>query len=124
MAWTINEDYEISMTRGDTFRANIEVIVDDEVYTPVAGDSVRFALKHKEMKDKDLTRRGYKDFEDDEPLLVKEIPIDTMILEIEPEDTKNLGFGKYRYDLEITFSNGDVDTFVANTSFEITPEVH
>ena len=112
---------KIKMTRGDTFRASIEILVDDEVYTPVDGDSVRFALKHKEMS-KD--RNGYSDFVDEEPILVKSIPTDTMILELLPEDTKGFSFGKYKYDLEITFSNGDVDTFVADASFELMAEVH
>lgn len=112
---------KIKMTRGDTFRAEIEIQIDGEVYTPASGDSVRFALKHKEMT---TDKAGYSEFADDEPLLVKDIPVDTMILELEPEDTKPFGFGKYKYDLEITFENGDVDTFVADANFELTAEVH
>lgn len=111
---------KIKLTRGDTFRAQIEIMIEDEVYTPVDGDSVRFALKHKELKE----LHGYKEFIDEDPLVIKSVPIDTMILELEPDDTKHLLFGKYKYDLEITFANGDVDTFVADAPFEITAEVH
>ena len=65
----------ITLTRGDTFTALI-TITDSEgnQYVPVKGDRIRFAMKT--------------DYEDGAPLLIKEIPIDTMILVIEPEDTK------------------------------------
>lgn len=112
---------EITMTRGDTIRIQVDITKDDEPYTPVDGDSVRFALKHKEMsQDSD----GYSEFVDAEPLVVKTIPIDTMLLELEPNDTKGLSFGQYRYDIEITFSDGTVDTFIANAKFKVEPEVH
>lgn len=64
----------ITLTRGDTFTALI-TITDSEgnQYVPVKGDRIRFAMKT--------------DYEDGAPLLIKEIPIDTMILVIEPEDT-------------------------------------
>lgn len=112
---------EITLTRGDTLRLIVEIIKDGAAYTPESGDSVRFALKHSQLvKDK----LGYQEFIDEEPLVVKSIPIDTMILVLRPEDTKGLGFGKYTYDIEITFADGTVDTFIANEVFRIAPEVH
>lgn len=53
-----------------------------------------------------------------------DIPIDTMKLAIKPEDTKNLAFGKYVYDIELTKANGEVDTFITKAVFKITEEVH
>jgi hypothetical protein len=47
-----------------------------------------------------------------------------MILELDPEDTKPLPFGSYTYDIEITFANGIVDTFICEARFILTPEVH
>jgi uncharacterized membrane protein YkoI len=47
-----------------------------------------------------------------------------MILELEPSDTKILDFGSYVYDIEITFKDGTVDTFITEANFKITPEVH
>lgn len=51
------------------------------------------------------------------------IPTSTMILHLDPEDTKDLGFGEYVYDVELTFANGDVDTFINNAKFILAPEV-
>ena len=86
-------------------------------YTPEAGDSLRFALKHAKLN---ATRT---DYQDAQPLIEKTIPTDTMLLRIEPTDTATLEFGEYAYDIEITFANGDVDTFIAEARLVITPEV-
>lgn len=100
----------IFLTRGDTFRATI-VITDEhgEPYTPVTGETIRFAMK--------------KDYSDAECLIEKAIPIDTMEFILEPSDTKELDFGTYVYDIQITRSNGDVDTFITKASLTLTEEV-
>ena len=90
---------------------------EEEPYVPVTGDSIAFFLKHDAMNSK---RTEYKD---PEPLITKTVPIDTMILELDPEDTKQLEFGKYVYDLQLTFASGVVDTFINNAEFELVPEV-
>ena len=101
----------ITLTRGDTFNATI-TIYDSQgnVYTPAAGDVVRFALK--------------RTAEDRTPLILKTIDHETMLLTIEPNDTKNLAFGSYIYDVEITLADGTVDTFIANAKLILTVEVH
>ena len=81
-------------------------------------DSIRFAVKHKSM----LGDKS--DYTDIDPLINIQIPTDTLILTIEPEDTKDLGFGKYVYDVEITFSDGTVDTFITASPFILSEEVH
>lgn len=105
-----NETKKICLTRGDTAKIQVSIEIDDEVYTPQEGDSVRFAMK--------------KAFKDQEPVLVlKDIPIDTMKLHIEPSDTKSLAYKKtYVYDIQITFANGDVRTFISG-ELELLPEV-
>lgn len=101
----------ITLTRGDSFIADISITdQDDNPYIPVEGDSIRFAMKS-----------SYKDAE---PLLVKNVPIDTMKLVIDPEDTKSLAFGRYVYDIELTKDSGEVDTFVTKATFKITEEVY
>ena len=100
----------ISLTRGDTLRVLVSITKDGEAYTPTAYDIIRFALKKK--------------ISDPEPLILREIPVDTMILNILPEDTKSLPFGDYKYDIEITTVDGDVDTFIGPARFQITEEVH
>ena len=100
----------ITLTRGDTFRATITLTdADGELYFPVEGETVQFAVK--------------KTYEDEECLILKDIPIDTLELIIEPEDTKDLPFGNYVYDMQITRLNGDVDTFITKASLILTEEV-
>jgi hypothetical protein len=107
----------IKMTRGDTLWAQIEIEKDGEPYTPQEGDVVRFYLKHEP-----LNSRGTA-YKDPEPLINKEVPIETMILAVEPEDTKPLDFGRYKYDIEITMEDGRVDTFINNAVLVLVPEV-
>lgn len=100
----------INLTRGDTFIADVKILqTTEEVYIPVEGDAVRFALK--------------RTVKDQTPLIIKNIPIDTMRLVLEPEDTKQLEFGKYIYDIQLTKSTGEVDTFITKSTLYIDEEV-
>ncbi len=119
MSYSISDNNEITLTRGDTFKCTITLReqAGGEEYKPVEGDTIRFALKSEQMNSKKS------EYKDDEPLIRKDIPIDTLLLQLDPEDTKNLPFGKYVYDLEITFADGSVDTFITATKFMLTPEV-
>ncbi|MBP5595035.1 MAG: hypothetical protein J6Y02_06610 [Pseudobutyrivibrio sp.] len=100
----------IFLTRGDTFKAHLSINnPDGSVYTPVEGDTVRFALKE--------------NIEDQECLIFKNIPIDTMLLVLDPQDTKELEFGTYVYDIQLTKANGDVDTFITASKLKLTAEV-
>lgn len=105
------DNTSIKLTRGDTFKAHI-ILTDSEgnTYEPTEGDSIRFALK--------------KAYRDKECLIQKEIPIDTLLLKLEPEDTKHLNFGDYVYDIELTKANGDVDTFITKAKLTLTEEVY
>ena len=107
----------ITMTRGDTLRVSVSIDRDGDAYTPESGDEIQFFLKHNVLNGK---RTAYKD---SQPLITKDVPIATMVLELEPEDTKPLEFGDYVYDLQLTFANGTVDTFINNAPFKIVPEV-
>ena len=101
----------IEMTRGDTLRVYLTLKnCDGDDYTPAVGDVIRFAMK--------------KRYSDSTPLILKNIPTDTLVLELNPEDTKNLQFAEYVYDIEMTYANGDVDTFIDRAKFKITEEVH
>ena len=109
----------IEMTRGDTLIVTVGITDENgQDYTPDAGDSIRFALKRAEMT---LGRKGYKDTD---PLIIKTIPTDSLVLQLNPADTKGLDFGEYVYDIELTHANGIVDTFIANAKFVLSPEVH
>jgi len=108
----------ITLTRGDTLIVKIDLTRNGEPYTPEAGDVIRFALKHKTLK------QDGSDYTDTAPLANITIPNDTLILEITPNATKTLAFGSYVYDIEITFADGKVDTFIAEANFTIAPEVY
>lgn len=101
----------ITLTRGDTLHIQISIFTSEgEPYEVQDGDKVRFALK--------------RNVTDSEPLILKQIPIETLLLTLEPEDTKPLEFGNYIYDIELTKANGEVDTFITLAKFILTGEVH
>ena len=101
---------EIRLIRGDTLRVKVDIQNGDEAYVPSDRDVIRFAMK--------------KAIEDADPLILKVIPNDTLMLVLEPEDTKNLAFGKYVYDVELTMEDGTVDTFIPPSTFYIAKEVY
>ena len=103
------EDNKITLTIGDSFYTNVGMVKDGEEYTPEEGDVIRFGLKLAPS--------------DTEPLIEKIIPNETLMLHLEPSDTKELKPGMYCYDIEITFKDGDVDTFINNEEFVLVPEV-
>lgn len=105
------EGTTISLVRGDSLNLTVSLFMPDgDQYVPDPGDSLRFALK--------------KSFKDAEVLIQKTIPLETMVLTIDPEDTKVLEFGRYDYDIELTTAAGLVDTVIPCSAFNILPEVY
>lgn len=47
----------------------------------------------------------------------------TALITIQPEDTEDLDFGEYVYDIQMTFSNGSVKTLVKPAKFFVGGEV-
>lgn len=124
MSVEVKEDgTTIAMTRGDTVFIHVTAERDDGTeYIPEPGDTARFAMKHPKMTS------GKKGYADEEPLLVIPIPTSTMLLTIEPEDTKPFDFNSYVYDIEITSASGKVSTIIPKKPeetawFIIAPEV-
>lgn len=115
MATSIKKN-NITMTRGDTLRLKVEVYGLDgkgsnTKYDPVEGDKIRFALKE--------------NYNDEYPLILKDIPWDTMILHLLPEDTKELKQpAEYVYDIQITLADGTVSTFIDRARLMLTEEVY
>ena len=104
-------EWDIYLTRGDYFATTVSMVskATGEPITPTDG-SLRFAVKKK-----------YKD-SDDKILINKQIPLDTMLLELESADTKSLAFGAYDYDIEYTDAQGHPDTFIGG-KLNLTKEV-
>lgn len=100
----------ITLTRGDSFAADIGIVQPNgDPYIPSEGDQIRFAMK--------------RNVKDEEVLILKDIPIDTLRLVLDPEDTKDLDFGYYVYDIQLTKSTGEVDTFITKSTLVLTEEV-
>ena len=100
----------ITLTRGDTLKAKIDLADQHgDPYVFNDGDSLRFAMK--------------KDYSDETTLILREVPTDTLILTLNPIDTKRLDFGEYVYDIQLTKANGEVDTFIAKGILRLTEEV-
>ena len=90
----------ITMTRGDTLKVKVNIFDSEgKPYIPVEGDKIRFAVK--------------RNYYDEKPLILKEIPFDTLLLQLEPKDTKDLKQpSELKYDIQITMNDGTVDTFI------------
>lgn len=110
MSSCIKPNGTINLTRGDTFYAVVKLynFYGDSV-TLNELDKVRFALKES--------------YDSCRPILVIDIPVDTMTLRIAPEDTKHLRYGTYVYDIEVTFTTGDIDTVIPRKTFNLMEEV-
>lgn len=90
----------IILTRGDSLVTNVTIYDDSgEIYTPGENDVIRFALK--------------KSYDDDDTIILKEIPTDTMVLRLESSDTKKLQQpASYVYDVQLTIDDGSAEGFV------------
>ncbi len=109
MSYSINGT-TITLTRGDSLEAHIAISkADGTPYTPNDNDRIRFAMKEY--------------YTDPAPILIKEIPVSTMTLILEPSDTSKLSFGEYVYDVQLTKANGKTDTFISKAKIIISEEV-
>lgn len=98
------------MIRGDTVEFNIIVQQLDEngnisEYTLEEGDVLTFTVK-KNTKTK-------------EPLIQKT----GVHITILPEDTQDLDYKTYKYDVQLTMANGTVDTIIPPSDFIVQDEV-
>lgn len=101
----------ISLTRGDSMLVQLELEKGDETFTPATGDVIKFSVSRVPKGNP-----GYS------LLISKTVNNDTLILELLPEDTADLDYGSYLFDLEITYASGEIDTFASGT-FVLTEEV-
>lgn len=91
---------DIKLVKGDTFSQNIKIYTDDLLlYVPQEGDKVTFSIWNK--------------FTDTEPILSKELPIDTLIFDLTAEESDSFKYGNYVFSVKIEFADGKVDTFLS-----------
>ena len=93
------ENGTIVLTRGDS--AEFDIDIKDNTGAPYIlkdGDKVQFAV------------RSIEDFAEENPPKNPLIVKDGINVKLINDDTKNLPFGDYVYDIQVTFANGDRDT--------------
>ena len=107
----------ISITRGDS--AQIMLTIRDRVtgrpFVPGPDDRLTFTVK--------------RELSDEIPLVVKTLDNGIMrreqdcLLVLAPEDTAQIPFGTYRYDVELVLASGYTDTVIPHSPFIVTGEV-
>ena len=102
------EGNTIRLTRGDT--AYLEFPLKTEVgeYVMVSNDTLTLSVK-KNTKDTEY--------------IFQKVITGTNTFHIEPNDTTDLSFGKYTYDVQINTADGDVFTVIPPSTFEVLNEV-
>lgn len=98
----------IHLTRGDSAVLLLKIRKDDETeYELQAGDSVLFTVKNSVY---------------DTAVIIQKKLIDGVI-KLNPDDTKNLQYGTYYYDVELTQTDGFVATVIGPQKLIIEPEI-
>ena len=103
---------QITLTKGDTAILNLTIYFPnmEEQYELMDGDIVTFSLTNKTECFGESKVVIKKDFEQNE-------------IQLNPVDTKYLSCGKYEYDVQLTFKNGDVNTIIGPELFYLTTEI-
>jgi len=100
----------LSVTRGDTLPIIVNIDSNGEPYELEEGDIITFTVK----KTTDIN---------DAVLIQKQMDKNTgLYCELTPQDTK-LPYGKYKYDVQLSQSNGRVFTIIKPSTFVVTEEV-
>ena len=106
----VNSDGTIRLTRGDTARLTVSVVDDltQESYEMSKGDSLTLTVKAN-VRSKEFVFQK------------KVFGSNSFI--IDPSDTKDALFGKYKYDVQLNTESGDIYTIIEPSTFEILTEV-
>lgn len=100
---------KISLTRGDTASLKLNLKNEKgESYELKDGDKIVFTLKKSPISD---------------VVIIQKI-LENNEFRIVSSDTKNLDYGPYIYDIQLTNYNKFVNTVVPPTLFEVLPEVN
>ena len=102
------EKTRVSLIRGDSLILHIGIKENGEDYKVQPNDTIKFFLRNSELK-KDKT-----EYVVDKPLVTKTIDNAELKLQMDPEDTIKLPFGRYTYEVQLTTEDGIVDTFISD----------
>ena len=103
----------ISMTRGDS--EAIKVTVKDtlgNIIPLITGDTIYFTVRENILSTTKIIEKIITDFDDGKALI-----------NINPQDTNDLRFASYVYDIQLTKENGTVKTIIPPSQLRITGEV-
>lgn len=106
----LHDNGTIKLTRGDT--ASLTVAITD-----VAGEN-RY-----ELSDGDTLTMSVKHSINDSDYCFQKKVIGASVFHILPEDTRDMRFGRYKYDVQLTTDGGDVCTIIGPCTFELLEEV-
>lgn len=101
------ENKTIKITRGDSAVFTLDVKQNGEEYD-YTNDEVKFTVKKNTNTDEILIQKTAHYGED---------------VMLEPEDTENLPYGDYVYDVQLKTDGGFVDTIITPSKFTVLPEV-
>ena len=102
--------HEMQLVRGDS--AAIVIRCPDEPF--VAGDKIEFSIRRK-AKTERVVHITVLDFEEDDD--------GAAYIEIHPDHTSELEFGRYVYDIQLTKASGWVTTLIETSPFVLKEEV-
>lgn len=103
----------ISITRGDSATFIVSMKKDGVVVPFEAGDKVYFTVKTSVNTAQKLIQKIITEFTEDGEAMIY----------ILPEDTKQLEFKQYVYDVQLTAADGSVTTFIKPSGFIVGGEV-
>ena len=96
----------ITLTRGDTARIDLTLSKDGESYD-YSADTVVFSVKKTTST----------------PTYIMQKTVTDGVIYIAPDDTENLSYGDYVYDVQLTTQSGDVCTVIPPSKFTLATEV-
>ena len=102
------EGTTIRMTRGDTVYLTVPLTSATEAYEMSATDTLTLSVKKSER---------------DAEYIFQKISEGSNAFHIEPSDTAQLAFGKYKYDVQLNTGDGDVYTVIPPSTLELLTEV-
>lgn len=104
---------DLAMIRGDSESITLSLKDGEAVTSFVPGDTVYFTVKRSSTVDEKALQKTITEFNED----------GNCIIEIAPNDTKDLEFRSYVYDIQLNRFDGTVTTIVPCSKFAVLREV-
>lgn len=111
----IRDNRDLWITRGDDIFLDLELRQPSFPYD-------KYELGEKDFSLFSVRKTRDEDIDDNNPILFQ-VPVTNGKIHISPEDTETLDFGDYIYDIQITFSDGSINTVIGPNILKILPEV-